>query len=409
VLFLLAEPSLLTGLRPVAVQLEERWGRKPLWFLARAHRFDSALLGASETLTAAHFPVGWIGSVRSVSATLRHWRREWVKEGLDVKEPLVTAAVAGVIARSSWRVGPLAYALAKTMKLCKPSVLVLGNPSTLDGRIGRELARHAGVPTVAVQHGTIHPRDPLARDLAVSRMCVWGTAGQEALLACGVPREQIVITGDPRERGGGGLPPDRRRQGREEVVVAFSGPGHGTGEREYRQLVEVVVGAAGLDSTGRWRIRLHPKESADLYEQLLKSQPAPNVTIERAGRDAGTLDSRLEQAAVLVTTTSTSGAEALAAGVPVITLERPPGEVSPDFVTCGATTHVPARAADLAEAVHRVRDRGPGCEIASARERYLKTFFGSGDGRAAERVASVILELGGAEADCHEAVGGPLL
>lgn len=392
-LFLPAEPGHLLMLKPVARAFREFPGCEGLWLLARARETGISSLEPGEAVTVGDFGFGWVSSLRPALSALRKWRRDSRAEGVSAEDPLVTATLNEVVAAGLSRLLPFSYSLESILRKCSPGAIVLGNPSTLEGRVGRELAPRSGLPTIAIQHGTLFPRDPLSRDLLISRMCVWGSAGKETLLGWGVPSDQIMVTGDPHERPVRESLSVASDSAREEVLVALSGPGHSVGQAEHGQLVKLLVTAAKLDCAGRWRVRLHRKESRQLYDELLAREAVPNLRIESARETTESLEDRLGQSAVLVTTTSTAAAEALLAGVPVVTMARPVGEMVPDFVAVGATTHVPAQARVLADAVRAIRERGPAPDVAAAASRYVEAFFGPRDGLAARRIAKVILDV----------------
>jgi hypothetical protein len=182
-----------------------------------------------------------------------------------------------------------------------------------------------------------------------------------------------------------------RREGK--VIVALSGPGHSTGLTEHLSLVDCIVSAAAKETGIRWLLRAHRKDNPETYRRAARRHQVGNVEIEWARSAAKNLEDELDHALALVTTNSTSAADAMLKGVPVVTLARPTGEPVPDFVTRKATIHIEPSAIALVSAIREVRSAGVPPDVTIEARRYADDFFGLRDGNQGVRVAQEIAHL----------------
>lgn len=286
---------------------------------------------------------------------------------------------------------PLIVAAAATTRILDelhPAGLVVGTLGLFEARLALAGARSAGIPTAFIQHGFMHEADPLLDELAIDRAFAWGTRGADVLAACGVPRAAIEVTGAPWLDDVVVNPP---RPG-PEVLIALSGAGHSVGRAEHQRHVEWVARAAAATPALRFRVRLHPKDDAALY-QAAAARAGATLDLVHA-RTGPKIQDDLVVARVCVTATSASAIDAMWLGVPVISLARNDADAGADFARAGATVHV--RDADtLGAAIGRACAGEHPPEVSAAARTYARAFFGPRDGRAADRIASGLVGLVG--------------
>jgi len=401
VLLVAREPCHFHQLVPVVEKLREKVVElEPWWVLFSRHHKTAIPPSAGKTVEAEEF--------RPSARELAFLRREITEmSSRDISEPcsglrsqgnaytLFAEVARQVMAEVASHALTVTRAIADVMERTGPSVIVAGNPCTMEGRIAVELARCSGVPSLAVQHGSMFSEDPLWRDIPVSLFCTWGSQARDAWISYGYRRETAAVTGDPggdlkpAQGWGASLPTGK-------VVVALSGSGHQTGRNEQRHLVSVIASAAAIDRGGRWLVRVHPKDNPESYLREISEVGARNVEVVSARVATTTLREELLDALCLVTSTSASAADAILMGVPVVSLSRPAGECVPDYVTAGATLHVEATPEALARAVAKLRMVGPPAEVVESAVGFRERFFGVLDGCAAVRVAEELLGLAAA-------------
>lgn len=217
----------------------------------------------------------------------------------------------------------------------RPRLIVIGNPNVLEGSVAGLEARRAGIPTVALQHGTVVPDEPMWWGCPVDRVLAWGDDGRARLLSCGLAPSQVEAVGCLRLDA----VLSRFRRTPRAVLVASSGAGHHVGQAEQREFVDAVFGAAKQTPELPWVVKLHPKDDPALYRaaearwgcrvRLVLPDPV------RKGLD---IFEHLREAVALVTISSAAGLDALAVGVPVISV-RPRVDVLEDAVANAPFLH----------------------------------------------------------------------
>ncbi|MEE9592811.1 MAG: CDP-glycerol glycerophosphotransferase family protein [Thermoplasmata archaeon] len=271
-------------------------------------------------------------------------------------------------------------------------------------------ARMKGIPTLAVQHGVIHPRHfgyiyppgAVATDGSVSaphvpipdRTAVYGQYHKEILTELGAyPSNSVIVTGQPRYdlleearqrydsdriRGELGLAPSGK-------LVLWTTQTHGLPAAENEANIDAVYGALhGLEGVGLV-VKLHPLEDqgAPLYRKHRLNHP---IIVDGEG-DTFAL---LHACDLMITGHSTTALEAVALSRPVIILNLS-GDPDPvDYVQAGVAVGV-YRAEDLRPTIERllVDDGG----LAENRERYIQRYLYRVDGKATERVVNLIEEM----------------
>lgn len=355
-------PVNMTDLQPVARHLRDVYGHRPLILTHRAVVAESAMAANLPWLDANRFRAPnsrrrFRDAYRYVRAISAAFARMAPIEGpaLPGDREALKAAWDAVV-RELWP--PLVFEaelIDFLLETCRPKLVLVGNPITMEGRAAVALARSRGLATASMEHGTIYADDPQWRELPLSRMCVWGACSQDALRANGVADSQIAITGAPRldeviQRMA--TPPHPPRDC---ILVAVSGAGHMIDVVRHRRFIATMIAAAQQTPEIRWVVKLHPKDSADFYLPELQRAEVANVEIfaNRPHASRPDIFDFLRRAFALVTVTSTTALDAMIADVPVITVEaelpRPTGLA---FLDQDVTCHVRS-VAELIAAVRR--------------------------------------------------------
>lgn len=391
------EANHLRDLVPVTEAITQRHGVGAHWLVFRT---DHTALVPNHWPVTTVMPDGSISCLKEV-ATL-HRQLHNVVAGLADVEPIEglgfdewRALLDAALRHLASQLRPMvaaARAIDSAMRVLAPSLVLTGNPTTLEGRLAVEAASAARVPTACIQHGNMLPADPLWRDVPLDLICVWGTRSLEALLATGYRSGQIAVTGAPWTDALAIGRETCRGEAARMVLVAMSGAGHQFSMNEHVRTVERVYRAASRSAQVRWVFRLHPKDDPAIYHRIAATVPGARAEIVAASKSALTIHDQLRGADVLITSGSTAAIDAMLQKVPVLTIARPEGEAVPEYVRMGATTLVgldevlEARVLDILE-------RGEAPATARAARDYARAFFGPLDGQATARVAERLAGL----------------
>ncbi|MHB9149520.1 MAG: DUF6716 putative glycosyltransferase [Thermoleophilia bacterium] len=202
----------------------------------------------------------------------------------------------------------------------RAKALVLWNDVLPQHRALVDSARAAGLPTILYQHGmfalkTLHDRP------RTDRVAVWGPSGREWLKDVGFPEDRVDEVGLPtlRKRGRSGPADDRRPR-----VLFASQPSTGfllAQDIAASQKALSEVARACRDSGCHLVAKAHPAEGFPEWgSEVLAICPDAELHLDLP------MDALVAGCDVLVSRSSTSALDALAAGVPVIILadEKPP-------------------------------------------------------------------------------------
>lgn len=253
----------------------------------------------------------------------------------------------------------VASGIGRVMQANLPRMVLAGNPYTLEGRTGARIAAAMGIPTAALEHGSIFPDDPIWQDCSADWVYVWGAASKRALLTCGLAADRIVEAGAPRTDAVVARTTQRKLPIDANILVATSGPGDQVSDAQHRFFIEVLFGAAKMTPALTWIVKLHKKDKSSLYVDETGQKPT-NVDVVRGdvSRDGRSIFEYLENARALVTVASTTALDAMMVDVPVITVDVTRGArglAGIEFLDRGCTTHV-ALGSDLARAAQKLAD-----------------------------------------------------
>lgn len=206
----------------------------------------------------------------------------------------------------------------------QPHLVLVDEDATPLPRIVVATARSQGGHTAVVQHGAPCIRFGFA-PLVADRTFVWGETSADQLVAWGVPRARISVTGSPahdRLIGGPVLP--ARRTGTPRILLLATVPprddradalAYHLTTRTHEHMLQCAIGAVRALPEAELVVRLHPRTRHRMaFRQLAATNPG--VRIARPGP----LWHELRRAHCVISCASSAGVEALLAGVPVIQL-----------------------------------------------------------------------------------------
>lgn len=311
----------------------------------------------------------------------------------------------------------------------QPSVVVLGNDMGSLERLFIAEARQRGIPSLLVQDGVIALRPMPAEAVSLhvrvvraalnalgmrlpdskpygqngaDRIAVMGSAVAEWLATQGVPKERIVVTGQPRYdslcalREGTTLPTgldSLHLPERDKIILFCSQPYlryNVCDEAKARSIWRTVIdGVKWLGAGHHLVAKLHPAEDLEWTRRWLGTDLPSEWTLTR---DADVL-SLLARADALVTLISSTALEAICLGKPVVLLDLGIMPEPVPYSEAGAAL----RARSAEELVQRLRealhDGATRQRLAEAREAFLLAYAGPLDGQASLRVAREVRAL----------------
>jgi hypothetical protein len=281
------------------------------------------------------------------------------------------------------------------------------------GGWGRALAleaRRRSVPLAGLQHGFIyrhwlnyrHEADEMippvdgSEDAGFPRPALTLVfdeyAAEHLVSAARFPRESVFVAGSPKLAA---TAAELRGLTEAEIAAARASAGAAGGEplvvvltkyTEVRPHLAALLGAIRQLPDVRAAIKTHPAETPEPYESAAAG--IPNVRVLPA---AAPLAPLLRAACALVTVNSTVALDALALGVPALSIGQP-NNLSP-FVEAGAVAGA-GSAEEIGPALRRVLyDRGFREQLATAAAAVAGKYRIAPDAQAAERSASAIVAL----------------
>ena len=105
-----------------------------------------------------------------------------------------------------------------------------------------------------------------------------------------------------------------------------------------------------------------------------------------------TIHNQLAASLLLLTISSTAAIDAMLMRVPVITLGRLDGVSSPDYVTYGATNHVPCDEL-LGPVIKDIVVNGQNQDKQFNANKYVQEYYTNIDGNASDEVVKVVKQL----------------
>jgi hypothetical protein len=276
--------------------------------------------------------------------------------------------------------------------------VVLGTDcGSVAGRSFFRTAERLGIASVFVQHGALHGGMGTPEYFTDAKRLVWGVSARDLLLKVGLRNpEATVVIGSPcheqllMPRETSAPRADRPdHDSRDMILVTFGVPGNFIAEASFaRAASEVFAAAARLPNVG-FVIRPHPSDRAAVWKDLISEYRLPNVTLHRNG-DTYAL---IHECRVLVTMASTTGAEAIFLGKPVVAVNLERQETELDYIGAGAA-YLASEPGELHAILKSVLSAPAGTDqLVEARRAFAEQFLHVEPRPAAERIVEYLREL----------------
>jgi Capsule polysaccharide biosynthesis protein len=271
--------------------------------------------------------------------------------------------------------------------------LVLGTDSgSVAGRCLFRTAERMAIHTAFVQHGAFVQVPSVAHYFTNARLLLWGASSRDTLLRSGVSQpERITSIGSAFEEET--LKATAKQSNASAVtnqtsmvLVTFGVPGNLVGEGPFLKAATEVIHAAEQLPHIQFVIKPHPGDKTNLWEKNAREQTLQNVTIRR---DADTY-ALMRSCRVLVTMLSTTGAEAIYLGKPVISVNLDHLPTGLDYIAFGAAYRIDqprTLSALLRSLIEGPRDADP---LAEVRRDFAKHFLYREERPAAERIVNYL-------------------
>jgi hypothetical protein len=398
------EPTHLQQMLPVAVALREL-GASCI-FITNRPRLIEALSAAGERPVFS--PGSWPGEVSAARARAAAAARTFLAlpepalpQLEDVPADRLVAILRSTISQHLAMVYESEAVFRRIAGEISPRAIVVGNDLTIEGRVFALCGRRAGIASAAIAHGTAsgHPFDSCH---VVDQFLLFGEQSRRDLIGAGAAPEQLVVCGAPYldrlpERAKSPHPSVIRELGidpaRPLVLVATSGPGHGTSRAHFDRIIAALMHESLARPETQFVAKLHRKDREANYERARSQVPGSRLHVVPNGAPGlpGTMFEWLGGCSAMVTTASTAAIEAMLVGVPVVTVDLDGEATGVDFIEAGATLHV-RTTGELSGALDAALDAGiQGPDLRDRVTRYLADAFLALDGQSARRCAEAIL------------------
>jgi hypothetical protein len=272
--------------------------------------------------------------------------------------------------------------------------LLLGNDLTVPGRMAALMARTCGWSSSSPMHGVV-AGEPLQGLHVCDQVLCWGARSAQDMVTEGESPARVVVVGAPgrtQETVSTQLHPaidawlgDRPK--RPVVLVALSGPGHSVSIDHHRDTLASLVSLASAVDVDVV-VKLHPKDNVEHYRRAMAGQSGRfhlscDLPASPPFRDW------MAGIAMVITTTSASGADAILAGLPVVCVDLHGDAADQDYLRAGAVHHA-TTTAELIDTVKSLLAHGPSPVVIAATHDYVAASFAAFGNVAAARAADVI-------------------
>lgn len=287
-----------------------------------------------------------------------------------------------------------AVGLQRAIERLQPEAVVTYDEVGRWGRLIAAAAHAAGIPSVDLPHA--EAVDEVAmRGMAFDVVAVFGPVSARRVAAAGVPADRIVVVGSPAlDRLVARAAADGNPQTGRRIVFASQYVGGAMTEELKARTLRAAIEAARPAAPAELILVPHPVEDDPLLGAAMAEGSAPDgITLRVSSRG---LHEELPGAWLLITGSSQSVIDATAVSVPALTINCTGGpdlvSFAADGLALGATSGEEARVhvASLLEPAARAE------QIDRAR-RVLSERSGPLDGRAAARIAEILLRVSAAQ------------
>lgn len=313
------------------------------------------------------------------------WRGRFVCGGHDYWE-IARAAIRAILARHAWTELFRQQLLEEFIKRHHPSALLVLYDHGLNEAQLVEVCRKHGVRTVTMQHGLANRAAPGYLPIMSDTFACWGEAEKETLLTQGAEPNKLAVTGFPGFDGSWGRPARSKPGKPYRALVATQGVQASVGWHfamlPTQRLLEGIIGHGLRPGKLVYTVRLHPNET--LMPEIKQKAEGAGIRITQGLP----LEEQFREHDVVVTQFSTVGAEAMLAGLPLVSLNWAGEAEAIPFAESGAAVRS-RRPEDLAGAVESVVDGQ--VKRSEAVARFLKDHM-CGPG-AGERLMELMLRI----------------
>jgi hypothetical protein len=281
----------------------------------------------------------------------------------------------------------LAAPLEKLLKRERINVVLGTDSGSVAGRLLFRSAERVGIPSVFVQHGALVQGAQVAPYFTAAQLLVWGASSRDNLTASGVSHpERINCMGSPYQEEVLMAANESNAQSPPTVLVTFGVPGGAVAEGPFlRAATEVIDAAQGLPNV-QFVIKPHPGDKTDVWAGVKAGRDLPNVAVHP---DADTY-ALMRSCRVLVTMVSTTGAEAICLGKPVISINLDGLNRGLDYITAGAAYTID-QSGSLAVLLRSLIESAPGADrLAVARRNFVESFLHREERPAADRIVDYL-------------------
>jgi hypothetical protein len=257
------------------------------------------------------------------------------------------------------------------------------------------------VRTLEVQFALYDEQSIEWRFFISDHLAATGDSNLRVVMEHGVPRDKITVAGSPRYDGAMAWPENfehgirrnlRVPEGKKMILFASQPYVYGFfGSPEIRrEMIRALLEAVRKREDICLVVKPHPTEDPAELSKL--AQGMKNILFADKKLDIRDL---IKAADVFVSFASTATFHALVMKKPVVSLEFPGGNTCGLFEHCGAT--LVARSAEHLESIMENIRHGNLSEmvgnLGAARENFLNQWFYMLDGRAAERIEKIALDM----------------
>ncbi len=294
----------------------------------------------------------------------------------------------------------LSHQLIEIMDLVKPVAIVAGYDITYEGRLLTLLAKDRKISTNCIMHGSI-TGEPLDTMHIVDHFYLFGEAAKKDLISKGTPASQLVVTGAPYldqiEYSNKNIHPLLKKnilltESKPYFLIAMSGPGHSTSYAHFQVILENLFAIAAKYPEVQWVIKMHRKDQIENYKEVLNRYSDHKIHIVKHNEIGfpKSIFQWLQGATVLLTGTSTVAVEAMAIGIPVITMDFMKEYKMVDFIDLGSTIHV-TNTQQLEVSVENIVKKPEVYKSTSKKAAiYASQFFYKSGASASERIVQYI-------------------
>ncbi|OGD76783.1 MAG: hypothetical protein A2Y64_04625 [Candidatus Coatesbacteria bacterium RBG_13_66_14] len=336
----------------------------------------------------------WIGAYRSywrIGPELPQILPRLPWRGLDLGG-YTRGWLASVVRQLFWRLIPRAAAVEELLETVKPGILVCLTERNELVNLAIRMAADRGIRTLAIESHDMIWDSPLFGRVEADRLAVSGTYSEDIYAKNGVPREKMVVTGQPsfdrlaryREKEPAEKEADERL-----LVVITQPPDVALTEDTRREMLRGAFLAGREIPRLRVLVKPHPRDNLGDLRLILSELGAPRDALLPKKIDLYAL---LASSDVILTAFSTVGVEAIMLGRPVVVFKT--GDETPvlPYVDSEAVLRV-KEAEQIAERIKRIIEGEVVHELARGREEYVARHECAADGDSAARVVRLILEM----------------